>query len=118
MSTVLGLLAVAGVLAVLFAATRVVLRLARGSVEAFIARELESTRAGRGDLSGLSQAQEWRATMRRARRWHTVHVLAWLGLLIAPLFTPWTRELYASYSVLWLLPRRRPPSTTVPTPTP
>jgi hypothetical protein len=107
MSLVLAVLAVTGFLAVAFAAFRASLRMLHGGVEAFVAREIASARAGRGDLSGMSQAAEQRAALKRVRRLYALQVVAWLVLLISPLFTPWTRELYAAYSVLWLLPRRR-----------
>jgi hypothetical protein len=107
MTVLLNVLAALGILAVVLAGFRAVLRMLHGGVEAFVASEVASVRAGRGDLTGMSQAEERRATLRRTRRLYALQVLAWFVLLLAPLFTPWTRELYAGYAVLWLIPRRR-----------
>jgi hypothetical protein len=107
MSFVLGILAIFGVLALLAATIRAGFRLLRGSAETFIAGEIASARAGRGDLSGLDAAREWSVASRAAKRLYTVQALGWLVLLIAPTFTPWTREVYAACAALWLLPRRR-----------
>ena len=107
MSLLLGILAALGVLALLAAVFRAALRLLRGGVEMFLAGEVANARAGRGDLSGLTAAREWRASSRSAKRLYTVQALGWLVLLIAPMFTPWTTEVYAACAALWLLPRRR-----------
>jgi hypothetical protein len=107
MSLVLAILAVAGFLAVVYAGVRAALRVMRGGLETFIAREVASARATRGDLSGLTEAKELQAHTRRARRLAAFQVLAWGALLVVPAFTPWTRELYAAYAVLWLVPRGR-----------
>jgi hypothetical protein len=107
MSLILGILAALGVLALLAATFRASLRLLRGGVETFIAGEIANVRAGRGDLSGLDAAREWRASSRAARRLYAGQALGWLVLLIAPMFTPWTTEVYAACAALWLVPRRR-----------
>jgi hypothetical protein len=117
MTLLLTLLAVAGVVAILTGLIRALFRMVRGGVETFIAGEVANARAGRGDISALTAAEEWRASSRVARRWYAAQVLGWLILLIIPTFTPWTRELYAAACVLWLVPRRRQrPQVTSPRP--
>lgn len=107
MSLLLAVLAIAGFFAVVFAGTRAALRVLRGGLESFLAGEVASSRATRGDLAGLSEAKDLQARARRARRLAAFQAFAWGALLIVPAFTPWTRELYAVYSLLWLVPRRR-----------
>jgi hypothetical protein len=109
MTFLLNLLAFFGVLAILGGCIRSALRLLRGGVESYVAGAVANARAGRGDLSGLNAAREWSAASRAAKRWFAAHALGWLGLLIVPLFTPWTAEIYAASALLWLRPRRRRP---------
>lgn len=106
MGTAVVILAVAGVLAVLLRAARALFALLRGGADAVIAREVAAARLRRGDITGLQDATAARAEARR-RRYSALGVLfIWAGLLVVPALTPWPAALYASYSLLWLLPRR------------
>jgi hypothetical protein len=106
MMVLLRVLAFFGVLALLAGCFRAALRLLRGGVESYVAGAVATARAGRGDLSGLSAAEQWRKDSRAAKRWYTAHALGWVGLLIVPSLTPWSTEIYAACALLWLRPRR------------
>jgi hypothetical protein len=106
MEFVYTLLAVAGVAAVLVRAAAAAFRALRGGVDAFLARDLQDVRAGRGDLTGFADAAGARSAARRRRMTALGTMAFWLGLLIVPPLTPWPRLLYAVYSLLWLAPRR------------
>jgi hypothetical protein len=80
--------------------------LTRGA-DALIAREVATTRAQRGDLTGLEEANFVRGEARRRRYVALGFLSFWAGLLVVPTLTPWPSLLYAAYSLLWLLPHRR-----------
>ncbi len=108
MEAALIILAVLGFIAVLVRLVRAAFGALRHSVDTFLAREAVEARARRGDLTGMAEAQNWNRGARRARIRSFVIVALWLAGLIAPAFTPWARELYAAYSLLWLFARPRP----------
>ncbi|MGH7554412.1 MAG: hypothetical protein ACREMQ_15515, partial [Longimicrobiales bacterium] len=89
------LLAIAGVLAVLYRAARTTLRLLRRSVDALVARETAELRAQRGDLTGMAGAADARAVARRQRLLALALLCFWMLLLIVPPLTPWPGVLYA-----------------------
>jgi hypothetical protein len=99
-------LAISGVIAVLIRVAGALFVLLRRGAEGIIARELASTRRQRGDLTGLDDATAAHAEARRRRYLATGLLCIWAGLLIVPPLTPWPALIYATYSVLWLLPRR------------
>jgi hypothetical protein len=105
MSTALTLLGVAGVAAVLLRLVRALFLALRGGVDAFLARDVADTRAQRGDITGLDEAHGAARDARRRRLAALGVASLWAGLLIVPVLTPWPRMLYATYSLLWLLPR-------------
>jgi hypothetical protein len=106
MDTAILLLAIAGFCAVALHLLRALLRVLTRGADAVLARELANTRAQRGDLTGLEEANLARGEARR-RRYRALGVFSlWGGLLLVPQITPWPRLLYATYSLLWLLPRR------------
>jgi hypothetical protein len=105
MSTAIMLLAVAGVIAVLLRLLRALFAALRGGVDSFLARDVADTRAQRGDLTGVDDAQTAAALARRRRLLALGTGSIWIGLLIFPVLTPWPGLLYASYSLLWLIPR-------------
>jgi hypothetical protein len=105
--TALQLLAIAGFAAVALRALIALLASLRRGVDVFLARDLADTRRQRGDITGLTDAAEARAAASRRRFVALSFFFLWAGLLIIPPLTPWPTMLYASYCVLWLLPRRR-----------
>ncbi len=107
MDSLVLLLAIAGFLAVLRGLARAMLGLLVRGVEVVMAREATDIRARRGDITGLSAADEQRALARRHRRRSAAAVAFWAALIVVPVLTPWTRWLYAAWSPLWLLTARR-----------
>ncbi len=107
MEFVLFLLGVAGFLAALRRLMLAGFQLLKGSVDAFVTREIAAARAQRGDVTGLVEAGQRHKSARNARLLALLVVAAWSALLIVPLFTGLAAEAYAAYSLLWLLPRRR-----------
>jgi hypothetical protein len=107
MSIAVLLLAVAGFAAAALRAAIALLAAFQSGVEAFLARDLADVRSRRGDLTGLTEVAELRALARRRRLVAMGSFLMWSGLLIIPPLTSWPQVLYAIYSVLWLMPRRR-----------
>lgn len=101
-------LAVLGFIAVLVRLVRAAFGALRHGVDAYLAHEAVEVRARRGDLTGMAEAQNWKRGARRARIRSFVIAALWLAGLVAPAFTPWARELYAAYSLLWLFSRPRP----------
>jgi hypothetical protein len=110
MNLALMLLAVAGFAAAAVRAAVALFMAVRSGVDSFLARDLAESRGQRGDLTGLADATALRQTARR-RRFVALGVFAlWAALLIVPPLTPWPLLLYAGYSLLWLVPRRRTPT--------
>src|ERR1700741_2829972 len=100
MDLIFFLLSVAGFLAALRQLARAAFRLFKGGVESFVMREVASTRAEHGDVTGLLEA---RARQRSARgsRWRALGVLVfWAALLSAPLLTRTPVPIYAAYTIL------------------
>ncbi|HUF50470.1 MAG TPA: hypothetical protein VMN60_06540 [Longimicrobiales bacterium] len=107
MNTALLLLAIAGFSAIALRALSALFATVRVGIDVFLARDAAATRRQRGDLTGLADANAARATARRRRYIALGFLSLWAGLLVVPALTPWPRALYAAYSALWLLPRRR-----------
>jgi hypothetical protein len=106
MSTAIMLLALAGAGAVVLRLLRALFAALRGGVDAFVARDIAETRAQRGDLTGLDDARSVALAARRRRLRALGVASVWGGLLVFPTLTPWPAMLYATYSLLWVLPRR------------
>ena len=96
-----------GILAVCTHAARSLFFLLLGTASAFAARQVGSTRAQRGDLTGMQEAEEERTVAMQRRRTALAVLVLWLGLLLLPVLTPWPSALYSAYALLWLLPGRR-----------
>ncbi len=108
MHSLLLVLGLIGFSAVLTRGARTVWHLLHGGVEVVVAGEAASARARRGDVTGLQDALDQKDAARRRRRTALGGIALWGGMLLLPPLTPWPTALYAAYSVLWLLPRRRP----------
>lgn len=100
-------LAITGILAALGRIFRAGVRALFGMAESYMASQVRQTRAQRGDLSGIAEADSARAQGRRRRTLATLELVLWFAYLIGAQFTPWPRELYAGLNILWLLQRRR-----------
>jgi len=107
MEAALIILAVLGFVAALVRFIRAAFGALRHGVDAYLAGEAVEARARRGDLTGMAEAQTWRRGAGRARVRAFAIAALWLAVLVAPAFTPWTRELYAACSLLWLFARPR-----------
>lgn len=107
MRVLLLLLGAMGVAALLWLFLGAVYRLVRAAAERFVAGGTAETRARRGDLTGLEEAQQWSSRARR-REWGAVmRALGWGLLLVVPSLTVWAAPTYAGCAVLWLLIIRR-----------
>lgn len=107
MHTLLVLLGIAGFLAVATRAGWTAFRLLHGGADELLTRQLSRTRAQRGDLTGLQEAEAHRELARRRRRLALGALVLWGGLLLLPPLTPWPALLYALYALLWLVPPGR-----------
>lgn len=108
MRFVLLILSIAGIAAILRHMLTASSKLLRRGLDAYLAGQIADVRANRGDLTGLSDAEGARAAARRQRRGALFLVAVWVALLVVPPLTPWPSLLYASYTILWFVPRRRP----------
>jgi hypothetical protein len=107
MDALVFVLAVLGFLACLRLVLHAAFRLLRRGVDVFLSGEMSAAHARRGDLTAVQAAEGARSLARRARRFDLVRLTLTIGLLIAPLFTPWPQYVFAAYAPLWLLYRRR-----------
>lgn len=107
MTFILILLAIPGVLAVVLRLGWALLAAGKHSLEWFVARQITSQRAERGDLSGLAEARKVRDAAGRQQLRFGLHAAIWLLLLAMPLFVPGAVIVYPFYSILWLLPGPR-----------
>jgi hypothetical protein len=107
MDSVLLVLSIVGIAAVLRHILSASSLLLRRGLDAYLAGQIAGVRANRGDLTGLSDAEGARAEARRLRRRAVFLMALWIALLVVPPLTPWPELLYASYTILWFVPRRR-----------
>lgn len=107
MSIAVLLLAVAGFAAAALRAGIALLATLQSGAESFLASDLAEVRGRRGDLTGAAEAAELRVLARRRRLASLGFFFMWAGLLVIPPLTSWPQFLYALYSLLWLMPRRR-----------
>jgi hypothetical protein len=112
----LGILAVAGVLAILARLGRSLLRVGITVAEETAAAGMAETSARRGDLTGLAERREHRAALRRTRFRQLAVSALWIALLVVPALAGWGRPVYAAAVLLWLLPRAPLRQVRVPTP--
>jgi hypothetical protein len=106
MTLVLILLAIPGVLAVLLRLGASLFKATKYSIERYVARQIVDQRAGRGDLTGMTEAENVRAAAARNQQRFVIETLMWIALLGLPLMFPAAVLLYPFYSIFWLLPKR------------
>lgn len=111
MNTLLTILAVAGIAAAAWHVVRAAFRFLRQEASGIWTEELARTHARRGDVTALEDTKRRAEAVARLRRRAAVEGFGWLALLAVPALTAWTRAIYATYAVLWVLPlvRRRSP---------
>src|SRR5512141_951272 len=107
MTFLLAVIALPGIAAVLLRWSRAVFVTARHTIERFIAGQIADTRAQRGDISGMSEAESIRQQSRSAAVRSLVEVLGWSAALVLPVFLPGTILIYMLYGLLWFAPTQR-----------
>lgn len=107
MEGALAIAAAIGFFVVAWRLSRAGFRAARLGLDEYAAGEVADARGRRGDLTGMAEAKRVAAERRRSRWRASGPLTMWLLLLIAPALTPWTRPLYASYTLFWVLGRLR-----------
>lgn len=105
MTFLLALIALPGIAAVVMRWLNAMFLTARHSLERFVAGQIADTRAQRGDISGMSEADSIRRKSRDAQLHGLRALLLWSSLLVLPVLLPGTFLIYALYGFLWLLPR-------------
>lgn len=113
MTLLLALIALPGIAAILIRWSAAVFNAARHSAERFVAGQIADQRAARGDISGMTEAENIRQRSRREQFDGLLRVLFWTAALAVPIFIPGTFVIYALFGLLWLLPkptRRAEPS--------
>jgi hypothetical protein len=100
-----GLLALAGVAALLFRSARALLRLGLAAAEGATVNGLVEVSRRNGDLTGMAERQEQARTVRRARGRSLLLFLFWGGLLVVPAIAGVAKLVYAAASLVWLLPK-------------
>ncbi len=98
------MLATVGFAGVAWRLVGAVLRLLSSLAEVLWTNEIARTRARRGDLTGMREAEVEVREARRRRTRAALVVALWLMLLTAPAVLPWTRVLYAALAPVWLVP--------------
>ena len=106
MTFLLALIALPGIAAVLLRWSRALLVTARYAIERFVAGQIADSRAQRGDISGMAEAEKIRRQSRDEAMRSLLAVVLWSALLIVPLFLPGTLIIYALLGLLWLEPDR------------
>lgn len=105
--TVLTLLAAAGVLTTAWQLLRAAVGFLAFAATRIWAGEMAETHARHGDLTALQEDRQEQAAAARSGTRSGLTALVWLALLVGPAFTPWTRTVYAAYSLLLLEPAVR-----------
>lgn len=103
MKPILDILAIVGFLALVWGLGLAVLQLVRGGVDGLVAGGLAETRARRGDVTGMSEAERHLARARRNRVRSAAFVAGWAALLLVPPLTPWPRAIYGAAAVFWIV---------------
>jgi len=78
-------------------------RTVKFSLERFVARQIVEQRAGRGDITGMEEAERQRALAAQKQMRQLGMTLLWTALLALPLLFPPAVVLYPFYSVFWFI---------------
>ena len=101
-----GLLALAGIAALVFRLARTVLRLGIAAAEKTAIDGMVEVSIRNGDLTTMAERKAHVAAVRRARAGAAAQTLLWSGLLVAPAILDVTRPVYALAALVWFLPRK------------
>ena len=71
------------------------------------ADQVARTQASRGDVTGMEESRRQRQATGQQKTRAGAEAVGWLVLLLAPPLTPWSRYIYAAYTLLWLVPALR-----------
>ena len=107
MSTVLTILALAGVAAAAWHFVRAAFRFLRHGATGYWTDEMARTHARLGDVTAMEEARRERDAQSRSKRRAGLVAVGWLVLLVVPTFTAWPEPIYGGYAALWLLPLAR-----------
>jgi len=103
MTLLLILAAIPGVLAVMLRLSGSLTKAVKFSLERFVARQIVQQRAGRGDITGMEEANRLRAEAARKQMRHVGMSALWGALLLLPLLIPPAVVLYPFYSIFWFI---------------
>lgn len=101
-----GLLALAGGLALLTRGTRSAARLALQTAEITALEGMIEISERRGDLTGMSERREQERRLRAGRRGDLLQTLGWALWFVVPIAAGWLPGAFALAAPLWLLPLR------------
>ena len=102
--TLVGVLAVAGLFALLLRLMGALLGLGLTAAEATHASTLTEASARRGDITAMMEGKETAVMLRRRRLRAAGWVALWLGLLTVPAILGVARYVYAAAALLWIAP--------------
>ncbi|HUP88385.1 MAG TPA: hypothetical protein VM100_03505 [Longimicrobiales bacterium] len=105
MTLLLALIALPGIAAILLRWSAAVFKAARYSAERFVASQIADQRAQRGDISGMTEAENIRRRSRNEQLAGVGRVLFWTAAIAVPIFLPGTFVIYALFGFLWFLPK-------------
>ena len=105
-SPLTGLLALAGLAALVYRLGRSLLRLGLAAAEAGAVGGMMRVSVRQGDLTGMAERQALVAAVRRNRILALLTAALWAVLLAAPPLGGIARPVYAAAALVWLLPRR------------
>lgn len=105
-SPLAGLLALIGVVALVYRLARTVLRLGIAAAEKTAVQGMVEVSIRNGDLTTMAERKAHVSAVRRARAGAAAQALLWSGLLVVPAILDVTRPVYALAALVWFLPRK------------
>ena len=104
-SPLVGLLALAGAVALVYRLGRALVRVGLAAAEAGAVGGMAQVSMRQGDLTGMAERRELVSAVRRARTRAILEALLWAALLAVPPMVGIARLVYAVAVLVWLLPR-------------